>query len=159
MNVDQTAGQAATVVLGSYLASHAAQDPQLRDILATLGAAMGMSTVPWAGATPPPVAPLAAPPSSEVAEAMAAALRQDRLAAAAKAQLLLQPQQQAARQKSNSRSPTPKGPGGTGKGKSTGGKGLSQPSGPPGVEGLAQLQATLGLSGEGLPIPDADGDI
>ena len=38
MIIDQTAGQAATVVLGSYLANHAAMDPQLRDILA----------LPWA---------------------------------------------------------------------------------------------------------------
>ena len=158
MSVDQSAGQAATVVLGSYLADHAAQDPQLRDILATLGAAMGMSMVPWAGVMPPPVTPLSVPQGSEVAAAMAAALKQDRAATLASGGSI------ATRQKSNSRSPTPKGPAGTGKGKSNGGKGgpghvVASGAGPAPTEGLAQLQAVLGLSAAGLPVPDCEDDV
>ena len=158
MSVDQTAGQAATVILGSYLSGHAAQDPQLRDILATLGAAMGMSMVPWAGVMPPPVTPLSVPQGSEVAAAMASSLKQDRAATLAGSGSI------ATRQKSNSRSPTPKGPAGTGKGKSNGGKGgpghvMASGAGPAPTEGLAQLQAVLGLSAAGLPVPDCEDDV
>ena len=152
MSVDQTAGQSATVVLSSYLAGHAAQDPLLRDILATLGAAMGMATVPWAGAVPP-IVPATVPPTSEVAEALADALKKDRA-----------PSVGGARQKSNSRSPTPKTTGGAGKGKSSNGKGrmgltAAQPAPVVTLEGLAQLQAALGLSGEGLPVPGSEDDV
>ena len=158
MNVDQSAGQAATVVLGNYLANHAAQDPHLRDILASLGVAVGMTMIPWAGATPPPVTPLVEPQGSEVAAALAAALKQDRAASLGGCGSA------AYRQKSNSRSPTPKGPGGTSKGKPMGGKGglghaMATSTGPAPSEGLAQLQASLGLTAAGLPVPDCEDDV
>ena len=113
---------------------------------------MGMTTVPWAGAIPPTV-PAPVSPPTVVAAALAEALKKDRT-----------PSVGGARQKSNSRSPTPKAPGGAGKGRSTSGKGGTGPAGAGAanaspLEGLAQLQATLGLSGEGLPVPDLEDDV
>ena len=89
---------------------------------------------------------------------MAAALMKDRAAALAASGSA------ATRRKSNSRSPTPKGPGGSGKGKGNVGKGgpastVAPASGTEAANGLAQLQAVIGLSAEGLPVPDCEDDV
>ena len=156
MAVDAAAGHAALAELSAYLATCRAEDPNVRAILAKFGPSLGIDTAPWAGVIPPPFpgqareqpersAELApSPDENAVAAALAASVR--RSGAGGKA---------GTRSRSGTRSPTPasrrdgsaKKVGGT-----TSGAGASCDA----SSGLRLLQATLGLTGAGVPVPDED---
>ena len=164
MAVDAATGQAALMELSAYMSSCSAVDPNVRAILAKFGPALGVTGIPWAGAIPPPFPPAAArgttaepqattrPEVNQVAAALAASLKKTEAPSTGAGSKGGGP-----RALSGSRSPTPGAhKDGGGNGPAGMGPQGAAPNGGGTRDGLAQLQATLGLTGAGQPVPDDD---
>ena len=143
MSVDAAAGHAVVQELAAYLATCPTGDPNVRAILAKFGPILGVAEAPWAGAVPPPF-----PTQSQAtAESLSgpeplSSSRGNGKGGSTKSA--------GTRIRSGSRSPPPGGKG------SSGGAASSGPPSKPIVDGLANLQSTLGLNGDGIPVPEED---